>query len=105
MSPIERAILGAQLVEGSVVLEPPTAKAAAALVHVGAGYLFAALKLSPEQKSAVLAGERPLMEPRRCTPVPIDWTSVDDDSLVEAVKLIGIARTLDAACEAERAGT
>jgi hypothetical protein len=105
MSPIERAILGAELVEGRIVLEPPTAKAAAALVHVGAGYLFAALKLSPEQRSAVLAGERPLIEPHRCTPAPLDWSSVDDDTLVETIKLIGVNRTLNAAVEAERAGT
>ncbi|PWT93559.1 MAG: hypothetical protein C5B56_00550 [Proteobacteria bacterium] len=101
MSPVERAILGAELVEGRRVLEPPTAKTAAALVHVGHAYLFAALRLTPDQRSAVLAGERPLVEPRRCAPPPIDWGSVDDEALVEAVRLIGVNRAFDAVIAAE----
>jgi hypothetical protein len=71
MSPAERAILGAELVEGRIVLEPPTAKT------VGA-----------------LAGERPLIEPRRCAPAPMDW-----GALVEELRLIGVEKTV----EAERA--
>jgi hypothetical protein len=43
MSPVERAILGAELVEGRVVLEPPTAKTVSTLVGVNHGYVFAAL--------------------------------------------------------------
>jgi hypothetical protein len=91
------------LIEGRVVLEPPTAKTAAALCQVNMTYVGAALRLSPEQRSAVLAGERPLLQPRRCAPAPIDWGCVDDETLVEAVRLIGVNRTLEAAVEAERA--
>jgi hypothetical protein len=100
MSPIERAILGAELVEGRVVLEPPTAKTVGGLVGVNQTYIFAALRLSPEARGAVLAGERPLLEPRRCAPAPIDW-----GTLVEELRLIGTDRTLEAAVEAERATT
>jgi len=100
MTPIERAVLGAELVEGRVVLEPPTAKTAAALVHIGHGYLFAALRLSPEQRAAVLSGERPLIEPRRCAPTSMDW-----GTLVEELRFLGTDRTLEAAVEAERAAT
>jgi hypothetical protein len=104
MTPVARAILGAELVEGRAVLEPPTAKTAAALCQVNLTYVGAALRLSPEARAAVLAGERPLLQPRRCTPAPIDWTDVDDTVLVAAVKQIGLDRTLEAAVEAERAG-
>jgi len=101
MSPVERAVLGADLVDGRVVLEPPTAKSAAALVHIGHGYLFAALRLSPAQRAEVLAGERPLLPPRRCAAAPVDWNTVDDDTLVEAVRLIGVNRALDAVIAAD----
>jgi hypothetical protein len=100
MSPTERAILGAELVEGRVVLEPPTAKTVSALVGVNHGYVFAALRLSPQQRSEVLAGERPLLQPRRCAAAPMDW-----GTLVEELRLIGVDKTLDAAVEAERATT
>jgi hypothetical protein len=98
MSPAERAILGAELVDGRVVLEPPTAKTVGALVGVNQGYVYAALKLSPAQRGAVLAGERPLIEPRRCAPAPMDW-----GTLVEELKLIGTDKVLEAAVEAESA--
>jgi hypothetical protein len=101
MTPIERAILGAELVEGRVVLEPPTAKTASALCQVNGTYVNAALRLGPEARAAVLAGDRPLLQPRRCSPAPIDWTDIDSNRIVEAIKLIGIDRTL----EAERATT
>jgi len=101
MSPVERAILGAELVEGRVVLEPPTAKTVAGLVGINQGYVFAALRLSPEQRGAVLAGERPLMPPRHCTSIPaMGW-----GELVEELRLIGVDKTLEAAVEAERATT
>jgi len=105
MTPVERAILAAELVEGRVALEPPTGKTAAALCQVNSTYVGVALRLSPQARAAVLNGERPLLQPRRCTPAPIDWTNVDDKMLVEAVKLIGLDRTLNAAAEAERATT
>jgi len=95
MSPIERAILGAELVEGRVVLEPPTAKTVGGLVGVNQ---FAAFRLSPGQRSAVLSGERPFLQPRRCAPAPMEW-----GTLVEELRLIGVDKTLDAAVEAERA--
>jgi hypothetical protein len=101
MSPVERAILGAELVEGRVVLEPPTAKTVSTLVGVNHGYVFAALRLSPQQRSEVLAGERPLIAPpRHCTAMPTEW-----DALVKELRLLGTDRALDAAVEAERATT
>src|SRR5262249_56801382 len=89
MSPVERAILGAELVEGRVVLEPPTAKTVAGLVGINQGYVFAALRLSPEQRSEVLTGERPLVQPPRgCAPAPVDW-----GTLGEELRVLGTDRT------------
>jgi hypothetical protein len=96
MSPVERAILGAELVEGRVTLEPPTAKTVGGLVGVSQNYVFAALRLTPAQRDAVLAGDRPLIQPQRCLSAPIGWTE-----LVEELRLIGTDKTLEAAVEAE----
>jgi hypothetical protein len=98
--PIERAILGAELVEGRVVLEPPTARAACTLVGVSYGYVLAALKLSPEQRNAVLAGERPLIEERSHS-LPAYWANADTGQIVEAIRLIGVDRALTAAIAIE----
>jgi len=96
---VERAILGAELVEGSVQLEPPTAKAAGTLVNVSYGYIRAALKLSPEQRAAVLAGERPLIEERhRSAPIePVYF----DKIVADVIRSIGIDRALAAVIQVE----
>jgi len=99
MSPVERAVLGAELIEGRVVLEPPTAKTAAALCQVSMSYVSAASRLGPQARAAVLNGERPLIAPPRfCTTLPTEW-----DVLVKELRLLGTDRALDAAIEAERA--
>jgi hypothetical protein len=105
MTPSERAILGAELVEGRAVLEPPTAKTVSALCQVNMTYVGAALRLTPAQRGEVLAGERPLIEPRRCAPVRTEWADANGHGIVEAIKLIGIDRTLEAAIEVERSTT
>src|SRR5262245_12456659 len=96
MSPVERAVFGAELAEGRVVLEPPTAKTVSALCHVNMTYVGAALRLTPGQRAAVLAGERSLIEPRRCAPAPSEW-----ETLVEELRFLGTDRVLEAAVEAE----
>jgi hypothetical protein len=101
MSAAERACLGADIVDGRIVLQGLTVKAIAALVGVNVGYVDHALRLTPEQRAEVCRGSRPLVLPRTRGPAPIDWAKIDDATLVEAVRRIGLERTLDAAIAAD----
>ena len=108
MTPVERAVLAADIIDGKVVLQGLTAKSVAHLVGTNQSYMFAALRATPVQRAAILAGTRPLMPAcARSMPTVIDWAEVDTGKIVEAIKLIGIDRALEAAIavEAEHAGT
>jgi hypothetical protein len=100
MSPPERAVLGADILDGRVVLQGLTAKTIAEIVGVNQSYLFAAARATPEQRMAIARGSRPVILPP-ALPAPIDWRNVDDDVLVEAVRLIGVDRALNAAVAVE----
>src|SRR5262249_44913969 len=102
MSAAERACLAADIVDGRVVLQGLTVKAIAALVGVNVGYVDRALRLTPEQRTEACRGDRPLVAPRARGPAPpIDWNAIGDDMLVEAIRRIGIDRTLNAAIAAD----
>jgi hypothetical protein len=102
MSAAECAVLAADVIDGRIVLQGLTVKAIAALVGVNLGYVHAALKLTPEQRHEVRRGHRRLVPPgARAPAAPIDWTTIDDNVLVEAIRRIGLDRTLSAAVEAE----
>jgi hypothetical protein len=105
MSPPQRACLGADIADGRVVLRGLTIKSIATLVGAEQAYLFAALRCTPQQREEIRAGQRSLPIPRRRTRKSMpafDWSSVNDDDLVEAVRRIGLDRALAAAVEAER---
>jgi len=102
MSAAERACLAADIIDGRVILQGLTAKSIAGLVGVNLGYVDRALQLTPEQRAEVCRGDRPLVAPRPRTSAPIDWTKIDDATLVEAVRRIELERTLDAAIAADR---
>jgi hypothetical protein len=107
MTPVERAVLAADVVDGRILIQGLTAKSVAHLVGTNQSYMFAALRLSPEHRQAVLNGTRPLVPPRarRQPAAAIDWGAVGDDELVEAVRQIGVDRALNAAAAAEHAST
>ena len=64
MTPVERAVLAADIIDGKVVLQGLTAKSVAHLVGTNQSYMFAALRATPVQRAAILAGTRPLMPAR-----------------------------------------
>ena len=102
LSASARACLAADLVDGRVILKGLTAKAIAGLCDVNIGYVDRALRLTPEQRSEVRRGVRPLVQPRTRKREPVvDWGAVDDGVIVEAIRRIGLERTLDAAVEVE----
>jgi hypothetical protein len=73
MTPVQRAILVAEILEGRIVLQDLTAKSLAALVGVSPSSVHAALKCSPEERVDVLCGQRPLQSP----PAPV--VTVEED--------------------------
>src|SRR5262249_60848293 len=63
LSPTERALLGADILDGMVIVSGLTAKSVAVLVGVSASYLSAAARATPEQRAEIQDG-RPLILPR-----------------------------------------
>lgn len=98
-----RAFVAADLVTGRHKLVCPTATQAARLARINIAYVHWALRRQADRE-LIEDGVLPLVPARaRALPAPIDWSAVDDDTLVEAVRLIGIDRTLNAAAAAELA--
>jgi len=64
MSAPGRACLVADIADGRVVLQGLTIKAIAALAGVNLSYVHVALNLTPEQRTEVRRGARPLISPR-----------------------------------------
>ena len=103
MGAAERAILAANIIDGDVVITALTRRMVAMLCGASASYVDAALHHSAEEREAIARGDRPLV-PRtrpRTDARRINWANLDDDVLVEAVRRIGIERTLDAAIAAD----
>jgi hypothetical protein len=94
MSPAERACLAADIIDGAIVLVAPTTRAVAEQVRCSATAVFAALRLSPDQREAVRKGERPLIQPQARSQLSFNWTAIDDATLTNVVRLAGVDRTL-----------
>jgi len=104
MGAAERAVLAANIIDGDVVITALTHKMVAMLCGASASYVDAALHHSAEEREAIARGDRPLV-PRarpRADARRINWADLDDDVLVEAVRRIGIERTLDTAIAADQ---
>ena len=102
MNASQRAVLAADIIDGRLVVMGLTRKAVTALCSASQAYVAAALRTTPEQRKAIVRGERSLIRARPRAPAPIDWAKIDDTTLVEAVRRIGLERTLDAAIAADR---
>ena len=102
MSPSERAVMAADILDGRIVVMGLTRRIVTAMCRATPNYVDAALRCTPEQRAAIARGERPLIRPRPRATAPIDWATIDDATLVEAVRRIGLERTLDAAIAADR---
>jgi hypothetical protein len=110
MTPSQRAVLAADIIDGRLVVMGLTRKVVTTLCGANPNYVDHALRLAPAQRQAVHDGERPLVAPRArpragCwggNGAPIDWAAVGDEMLVEAIRKIGIDRAINAAIVAER---
>jgi hypothetical protein len=104
MTPVQRAVFAAEIIDGKIVVQGLTTKAVASLCGASPAYVFAALKLTPEARSAVSTGMRPLI-PTRPRPAPSYWTDADTDDILEMVRAIGVDQTLNAAIKVEAEAT
>jgi hypothetical protein len=102
LSKPERAVLAADLHDGTAVLGRLTIAQLARLAGVSDTYVRAAIAASPERRRRVKAGEVPLVAPppvRRTLPLPapaISFAASSDDQVVNLVREIGVGRTWDA---------
>src|SRR5262249_8795795 len=103
MGPAQRAVMAANIIDGDVVIAALTRRMVAMLCGASASYVDAALHHSAEEREAIACGARPLV-PRarpRADARRINWANLDADVLVEAIRRIGIERTLNAAVAAD----
>jgi hypothetical protein len=86
MNTAQRAVLAAEIIDGRIALMKLTAKTVAAIVGVSQSSVNAALRYPPEQRAAIAAGDRPLVQrrPRPVSPA-IDWWRLNDDALLAAI--------------------
>jgi hypothetical protein len=81
MTPPQRAILAAEIIDGRIVLVGLTTKSIAAIAGVSQPYVNAALRTTPEQRAAIARGDRPLVtQSRTHKAAAIDWSTIDDDT-------------------------
>jgi hypothetical protein len=91
MTPAQRAVLAAEIIEGRVILQALTAKAVVALTGANQPYVNIALRLTPEERVAVAAGDSPMTRSRprpRAAAAADDWWTFNDDAFVAAMRRI-----------------
>ena len=106
-----RAVLGAEILDGNTVIQNLTVKTIAGLVGVSVSSLLAAARTTPAQREEIKAGRRPLQPRQRqlALPAPVKplptivSADVDDATVINIVRVIGIQRTLEAAVAVEAA--
>jgi hypothetical protein len=89
-----RALLIADIVEGTVVLSDLSVKQLAGAVGVSVGYASAAIHLTPAEREAVRRGLRPLVQPHA--------PASPQERLEKIVGEIGLDRTIDLLARTER---
>jgi hypothetical protein len=104
-TPSQRAVIAADVIDGRLVIVGLTAKSVTTLCGANTNYVAAALKCTPEQRELVKRGERQLIPARSRRRAAIDWSALNDDDLVEAVRRIGLERALAAAVAVESDAT
>jgi hypothetical protein len=104
MTPAQRAVLAAEIIEGKVVLQGLTAKAVAALTGSSQPYVNIALRLTPEERVEVAAGNRPMVRSRpRPQASTVDWwrqlndewRQLNDDALLAAINELELSTTVE----------
>jgi hypothetical protein len=96
LSPAQRAILAAAIVEGRITLVDLTTKAIAELCRISEPYVYAALRCTPEQREAIHFGDRPLVQPRpRPVSPAVDWWRLNEDALLAAINGLELSTAVE----------
>jgi hypothetical protein len=87
LSPAQRAVLAAEIIDGRIVLTGLTVKTVAAVTGVSLSSIYAALRCTPEQRAAVAGGNLPLVQrrPRPTVSPATDWWRLNDEALLAAI--------------------
>jgi hypothetical protein len=64
MTPPQRAVMAAEILDGALIVQNLTAKSIAMIVNANMAYVCAALRSTPEQRELVKRGQRPLIPTR-----------------------------------------
>ena len=105
----DRAVFGAEILDGSVVVQNLTLQTVASLVNVSVSSLLAAVRATPAQRKEIKTGRRCLQPRQRQLALPapakpvIVSADVDDATVINIVRVIGVTRTLEAAVAVEAA--
>jgi hypothetical protein len=102
-TPVERALLAADLASGRAVLVEPTMRQIVALTGASPSYAMAAASLDEGERRSVSRGWRPMVPQQAKRPArPIDWSQITDTALVTGAGTLGTDRLLAIAIQAER---
>jgi hypothetical protein len=94
-TPIQRAMLAADIAKGDTVVVKPTLRQALMLTGASGSYAVAAKKLDTAEKRSIASGLRPLIS-RRVPTLP------SNKMLMNMIRMVGVDRILDVAAEVER---
>src|SRR5262249_42614993 len=104
-----RAVEGADILDGLLTLQNPTARIVAAALGVSQSYLANARRLMPAQRDEVRRGKRPLVLPTKPAPLRLPPAVVADSvpsaeqRLKDAATELGVAEALEVLVKLELA--
>jgi hypothetical protein len=98
----QRAFHAADLVLGATRLQRPTVVQAAALWRVNRTYVHWAIR-QQDGRGLIEVGTMPLVPRRVVLALPAPKPTIDDSTLIDLVRNVGVARVLDAAVAVEAA--
>jgi hypothetical protein len=102
MTPQQRAVLAADIIEGRVILLELTAKSVATLCGANLAYVALALACTAEERDRVRRGHGRLPARVQRPAAVVDWAVVGDQMLADAIKSMGMDRALEIAVAVER---
>jgi hypothetical protein len=91
MTPVQRAVLAVEILEGRVIVQALTVKTVATLVGTSLSSVYAALRCTPDRRVEVVCGRRPL-QPTRAPVVTVEedgwWREEKLDELLAAINAV-----------------
>lgn len=87
-----RAVIAADVRDGVRVIDTPNVAALATTLRVSKALIYAARRLSPAERSAVLNGEQPVVQRRKTPALAASWITANDEQRRQFILQIGVLR-------------